>query len=48
MPADVVAQVDHLLKTCEDLNFAGLDSSAGQDLAAQATECVKRLERERL
>ncbi len=48
LPADVVAQVDHLLKTCEDLKFAGLDSSTGQDLAARAGECVKRLERERL
>ena len=48
VPADAVAQVDHLLETCEDLKFAGLDSSAGQDLAVRATECVKRLEREKL
>ena len=47
-PADIIEQVDDLLEICESLKFAGMTPCAGQDLAAQAAECVNQLERQKL
>ena len=47
-PDEIIEQVDDLLEICESLKFAGMTPSAGQNLAAQATECINQLERHKL
>ncbi|MCH8851450.1 MAG: BatD family protein [Planctomycetes bacterium] len=46
--ANLIEQVDNLLKTCESLKFAGPDSAASQNLTTRAAESINQLEREKL
>ena len=47
-PTDLIDRVDGLLETCESLKFAAGVRVSADDLVARTTDCIHRLQREKL